>query len=85
MELLNENGEMFGLEMVDASDGELRKGTIYVMLGRMEENELVESEAEDTGKTATGAAKRMYSATDYGRRVFKAQEIASRYLDMGSW
>ena len=35
LEMLISNGEMFGLEMVEASEGELKRGTIYVTLQRM--------------------------------------------------
>jgi DNA-binding PadR family transcriptional regulator len=83
MELLDSNGEMFGLEMVDRSDGELKKGTIYVTLGRMVDKDLVESLDSATND---GAGPRvMYIATDWGKRVFKAQEIALKYLNMGGW
>lgn len=85
MELLTNNGEMFGLEMVDESSGELKKGTIYVTLGRMEEKDLVESYAEERAENENGIARRIYHPTDYGERVFKAQEIALKYLNMGSW
>ncbi len=83
MELLESNGEMFGLEMVDRSEGELKRGTIYVTLGRMLDKELLESWEQ---KGDNGAGPRvMYSATDRGKRIFKAQEIALKYLNMGGW
>jgi len=80
MEMLERNGEMFGLEMVDFSDGALKNGTIYVTLGRMVDKDLVDSRVEeDDGQ------KRLYFPTDYGKRVHKAQEIALKYLNMGGW
>jgi len=85
MEMLVNDGEMFGLEMVDASEGELKKGTIYVTLQRMFDKELVESFEEERGEDETGIARRLYAPTDYGERVFKAQEIALKYLNMGGW
>ncbi|QQS39611.1 MAG: PadR family transcriptional regulator [Acidobacteriota bacterium] len=83
MEMLERNGEMFGLEMVDASGGELKKGTIYVTLGRMADKGLVDSRTESESHSAS--QKRLYSPTEYGKRVFKAQEIALKYLNMGAW
>ena len=83
IEMLERNGEMFGLEMVDRSGGELKKGTIYVTLGRMADKGLVDSRTESGGDSVT--QKRLYSPTEYGRRVFKAQEIALKYLNMGAW
>ncbi|NNE97475.1 MAG: hypothetical protein HKN25_00505 [Pyrinomonadaceae bacterium] len=85
MEMLVNEGEMFGLEMVDASDGEIKKGTIYVTLQRMAEKDLVDSFEEKRGEDETGIARRIYTPTDYGERVFKAQELAIKYLNMGSW
>jgi DNA-binding PadR family transcriptional regulator len=83
MELLDRNGQMFGLEMVDRSEGELKKGTIYVTLGRMVDKDLVEP--LDAEAEAGTAPRVMYAATDWGKRVFKAQEIALKYLNMGGW
>lgn len=80
MDMLGQNGDMFGLEMVDLSDGALKKGTIYVTLGRMVDKELLVSYSD-----AEDGQKRLYSATDYGKRVFKAQELALKYLNMGGW
>lgn len=81
MEMLGQNGQMFGLEMVDSSDGDLKKGTIYVTLGRMIDKGLVFQADPEEGD----GARVMYSATDWGKRVFKAQEIALKYLNMGGW
>jgi len=85
MEMLLENGEMFGLEMVDNSGGDLKKGTIYVTLGRMEGKGLLDSHEEERPENENGIARRLYSPTEYGQRVFKSQEIALKYLNMGSW
>ena len=85
MKLLMDEGEMFGLEMVDESHGELKKGTIYVTLQRMEDKELISSEEEARGENEVGIARRYYAPTGWGERVFKAQEIAIKYLNMGGW
>ena len=85
MKMLIDNGEMFGLEMVDKSEGLLKKGTIYVTLQRMEKKKLLSSEEEERPATEVGIARRFYSPTNWGERVFKAQEIALKYLNMGAW
>ena len=85
MEMLMNSGEMFGLEMVEKSDGELKKGTIYVTLGRMENKGLLDSYEEERPDNENGIARRNYSPTDYGERIFKAQGIALKYLNMGSF
>lgn len=85
MEMLLNEGEMFGLEMVEESAGDLKKGTIYVTLQRMSEKDLVTSREEERGEDENGIARRLYSPTVYGERVFKAQELALKYLNMGSF
>lgn len=85
MELLINEDEMFGLEMVEASAGELKKGTIYITLQRMSDKGLIESIEEQRGENENGIARRIYSTTAYGKRLFKAQELALKYLNMGSW
>lgn len=83
MDMLERRGEMFGLEMVEHSDGELKKGTVYVTLGRMVDKGLLSSRiVADEGPQGH---KRLYLPTDYGKRVYKAQEIALKYLNMGAW
>jgi DNA-binding PadR family transcriptional regulator len=85
MEMLVKNKKMFGLEMVEESEGELKKGTIYVTLQRMLDKNLLDSREEERNEDESGIARRMYFPTKYGERVFKAQEIALKYLNMGSW
>ena len=46
MELLR-GRERYGLELVDASDGTLKRGSVYVILARMEEKGFVDSRQED--------------------------------------
>lgn len=82
LEMLISRGKMYGLEMVSSSEGQLKRGTIYVTLQRMAEKDFVESHEEVRPATETGAARRQYIATDFGEKVFKAQELALRYLNM---
>ena len=46
MELLR-GRERYGLELVDASDGTLKRGSVYVILARMEEKGFVDSRQEE--------------------------------------
>ena len=46
LELLASEGPMYGLQLVEHSDGALKRGTVYVTLGRMEAKGLVESQQE---------------------------------------
>ena len=80
LELLTGGEALYGLQMVDASRGQLKRGTIYVTLGRMEEKGLVRSRAEDAPDGAGGLPRRLYAATPYGLRVAKAWSTMLKQL-----
>lgn len=73
---------MYGLEMVDASDGDLKRGTIYVTLGRMEEKGFVESYIEPRSQPEIGIPRRIYKTTGLGEEVFRAQQIAIEAINL---
>lgn len=83
LEMLIANEEMFGLEMVEASEGSLKRGTIYVTLQRMGEKGLVESREEPRPEGEIGIARRIYKVSALGQRIFKAQKLALEYLNLG--
>jgi len=64
----------YGLQLVQQSEGELRPGTIYVTLERMQEKGLVESRQEERTPGMSGIPRRIYNTTWYGMRVFQAWE-----------
>lgn len=69
LELLLSEGRMYGLELVTASKGELKRGTVYVTLGRMEEKGYIKSRLEDAPAASGGLPRRVYELTALGRRV----------------
>ncbi len=73
-------GAMYGLELVAESEGKLKRGTVYVTLGRMEEKGLIESYYEDARPGQRGPARRRYKVTGLGKRVYKAWMAAARSL-----
>ena len=58
LQLLIFSGEMFGLEMLEASEGELKRGTIYVTLQRMGDKGYVESREEPRTNAEIGIPRR---------------------------
>jgi PadR family transcriptional regulator PadR len=72
LELLLQHKEMYGLEMVAASRRRLKRGTVYVTLGRMEEKGFILSRLEPAPSDAGGLPRRVYEATSFGRRVLAA-------------
>src|SRR5262245_23141199 len=76
-------GEMYGLEMVTQSDGVLKRGSIYVMLSRLEDDKgLVESRLEELGPDA-GPPRRLYTITGHGIRVMRFWEQAVTQMMTG--
>ncbi len=71
---------MYGLELVAASEGSLKRGTVYVTLGRMEAKGYVSSRQEDEPPPQGGMPRRLYEATAYGRELFGAWTSARRRL-----
>jgi DNA-binding PadR family transcriptional regulator len=73
--------ERFGLELVDASDGRVKRGSVYVTLGRMEAKGFVESRQETSRPAgAIGLPRRLYRATPYGLKVREAYRLRNEAL-----
>jgi PadR family transcriptional regulator len=80
LELLVDGRPRYGLELVAASRRRLKRGTIYVTLGRMENKGFVTSHLEDPPPAAGGMPRRVYEPTALGRRVLAAWSAAARLL-----
>jgi DNA-binding PadR family transcriptional regulator len=74
LELLAESGEMYGLQLVTTSRRRLKRGTVYVTLGRMEDKGYISSRQEDAPADVGGLPRRLYQVTPLGRRLLTAQE-----------
>jgi PadR family transcriptional regulator PadR len=78
--LIDRDREMYGLELVASSRRRLKRGTVYVTLGRMEEKGYITSRAEAAPPDAGGLPRRVYQPTALGRRVLSAWASAARDL-----
>jgi PadR family transcriptional regulator PadR len=72
LELLVAGGPMYGLQLVDQSQGALKRGTVYVTLGRLEAKGMVVSEQESQPPGAIGLPRRVYRPTALGERMLRA-------------
>jgi DNA-binding PadR family transcriptional regulator len=79
MDLLR-TGERFGLELVEQSAGGLKRGSVYVILSRMEAKGFVTSRLDDSPQPPAGPTRRLYAATPYGLQVHQAYAILRRAL-----
>jgi PadR family transcriptional regulator PadR len=80
LELLTEHGELYGLQLVASSKRELKRGTVYVTLGRMEEKGYLTSRLEDAPAEMGGMPRRLYQVTPLGKRVLTAWSAAATHL-----
>jgi PadR family transcriptional regulator PadR len=80
LQLLIDAHEMYGLQLVAASRRRLKRGTVYVTLGRMEEKGYITSRLDAPPAEAGGLPRRIYQPTALGRRVLKAWTGAARDL-----
>ena len=80
LELLVSGGPMYGLQLVEQSAGALKRGTVYVTLGRMEAKGFVESEQEELPPGAIGLPRRVYRPTGLGERMLRAWTVFAREL-----
>lgn len=67
--------ELYGLELVRESGKRLKRGTVYVTLGRLEDKGFVESRGE-TEQSLSGTPRRLYRVTGYGQRVYELLQQA---------
>lgn len=72
LELLERDGELYGLQLVANSRRKLKRGTVYVTLGRMEDKGYLTSRLETRPVDEGGMPRRLYQATALGRRVLAA-------------
>lgn len=80
LELLVDEGELYGLQLVAASKRRLKRGTVYVTLGRMEEKGFIAPRLEPAPADEGGMPRRVYEPTAFGRRVLSAYSQVARRL-----
>jgi len=83
LEILATSGPMHGLGLVTESGGALKRGTVYVTLGRMEAKGFVNSEQEASNPGAIGLPRRIYRITPLGERALAAWKTFTKELAWG--
>lgn len=84
LDLLTAHGDSYGLELVRASDGRLKRGTVYVTLDRMEDRGLVESWEAAPSVGHRAPPRRRYRATRPGRAALAAwyDRVAASFVGL---
>lgn len=88
LKLLEDEVARYGLELIRLSRGELKRGTIYVILHRLEERGLVKSVVPKRSKQSkpkhSGLPRPLYSITEAGVRMLKAWEQVTNEDKLGN-
>jgi DNA-binding PadR family transcriptional regulator len=80
LELLTQRDAMYGLQLVAASRKRLKRGSVYVTLGRMEEKGYITSRLEAAPPEVGGMPRRLYEPTALGRRLLAAWTAAAQHF-----
>jgi PadR family transcriptional regulator, regulatory protein PadR len=80
VELLLRDTELYGLQLVASSRGRLKRGTVYVTLGRMEDKGFITSREVAPPPDEGGLPRRIYRATALGRHVYEAWNMAAAHM-----
>lgn len=73
--LRDEPAGLYGLALVKASEGKIKRGTVYVTLGRLEEKGYVRSRTSADAEHP-GIPRPIYKITAAGERVLAGAELA---------
>jgi DNA-binding PadR family transcriptional regulator len=76
--------EKYGIELVEGSNGQLSRASVYVLLGRMEDKNLIKGRKVDTPAGEQGPPRRIYKVTGLGERAVRAYEAAALAFS-GKW
>jgi len=76
LSLLVDLGPCYGLQLVTASRNRVKRGGVYVTLGRMEDKGLVTSAPGDRGR-------RRYRPTALGERALLAARVFAGHVKLG--
>jgi len=73
LDLLSARAPTYGLDLVASSRGQLKRGSVYVTLGRMEQKGLVRSQLDE--RPGEGPPRRLYEPTTLGLRALVATQM----------
>jgi DNA-binding PadR family transcriptional regulator len=77
--MLAQHGKLYALEMVRASEGLLKVGTVYVTLSRMTDKGYITSHKDPAPPTAPGVPRRWYQLSAHGERTLRAWQAAAAH------
>lgn len=76
LRLLVSGEEMSGLELIEAAQGELKRGAIYITLGILTDKGYVESRQVPAAALPGALQRRLFRCSGFGKRVLATWELA---------
>lgn len=80
MELLLGGDELYGLQMIRERPNDLKRGTIYVTLNRLEDKGYIKSKEIAPKEGEQGPSRRVYQITGNGKHVMETLATASAMM-----
>ena len=65
---------LYGLELVELSEGSVKRGSVYVYLSRLQKGKLVKSKKTPPPDGYGGLPRPVYSITGMGEKVLRAAD-----------
>ena len=65
---------LYGLQLVELSDGQIKRGSVYVYLSRLKDDKLVRVKKTPAPDGYGGLPRPIYRITGHGQRVLKAED-----------
>jgi DNA-binding PadR family transcriptional regulator len=75
LSLLSTRGSLYGLELVALSSNQLKRGTVYVTLSRMQDKGLVRTLEDRRPEEHAGLPRPKYRITATGERALQAHQM----------
>lgn len=80
LSLLSARGNLYGLELVALSNHQLKRGTVYVTLSRMQDKGLVRTLEDRRPEEHAGLPRPKYRITAVGERALQAHQVLQAML-----
>lgn len=76
-------GDRYGMQIVEGSRKAISRNTVYVLLGRMEDKDLITGRAVPAADGESGPPRRVYRITKLGKASLSAYDAAAAAMKAG--
>jgi len=73
--LVDNDKDMYGLELFNAAENKIRRGSLHTVLSSMENKGYIRSRKEKIPDSNTRGPVRLYSHTESGKQMLRANDV----------